>query len=163
MQKLRTLRAVACVAALVMLGMHLGSGRYAVHINFGSALKISCHLGACEVTVVREDFWGTPTKLMAPHVVFATWETCHAVDVGWLSWDLMYDRRSMILRFPIWAWAGPFLTLAAVCTFYQRRHRVRTADPICRVCGYNLRGNRSGRCPECGTPVATLAQGEAKE
>ena len=23
-------------------------------------------------------------------------------------------------------------------------------EPICRVCGYNLAGNVSGRCPECG-------------
>ncbi len=24
----------------------------------------------------------------------------------------------------------------------------------CRKCGYNLRGNTSGVCPECGTPLA---------
>jgi hypothetical protein len=24
---------------------------------------------------------------------------------------------------------------------------------LCRKCGYNLTGNVSGRCPECGTPV----------
>ncbi len=34
----------------------------------------------------------------------------------------------------------------------------RAMDPmLCRVCGYNLTGNVSGRCPECGTllPRAT--------
>jgi len=25
----------------------------------------------------------------------------------------------------------------------------------CRECGYNLTGNVSGRCPECGTPIQT--------
>ncbi|UCG32037.1 MAG: hypothetical protein JSU68_10270 [Phycisphaerales bacterium] len=25
--------------------------------------------------------------------------------------------------------------------------------PKCHKCGYNLRGNVSGRCPECGEPV----------
>lgn len=28
----------------------------------------------------------------------------------------------------------------------------------CHVCGYNLTGNVSGRCPECGTPVDLLKQ-----
>jgi|GEM_PF-5436760 len=27
-------------------------------------------------------------------------------------------------------------------------------DPLCTVCQYNLTGNLSGICPECGTPVA---------
>jgi hypothetical protein len=37
---------------------------------------------------------------------------------------------------------------------------VRTLAPnLCRRCGYDLRGNVSGRCPECGTNVpATVAQ-----
>lgn len=26
-------------------------------------------------------------------------------------------------------------------------------EPRCASCGYCLRGNISGRCPECGTPV----------
>ena len=28
------------------------------------------------------------------------------------------------------------------------------ADDTCIVCGYDLTGNQSGRCPECGTAVA---------
>ncbi|MEZ6086319.1 MAG: hypothetical protein R3E58_20745 [Phycisphaerae bacterium] len=27
--------------------------------------------------------------------------------------------------------------------------------PICHQCRYNLTGNESGICPECGTPIAT--------
>jgi hypothetical protein len=30
------------------------------------------------------------------------------------------------------------------------------ARAFCRNCGYNLTGNVSGRCPECGTPVGDL-------
>jgi hypothetical protein len=26
-------------------------------------------------------------------------------------------------------------------------------DDVCNSCGYNLTGNTSGTCPECGTPV----------
>lgn len=28
------------------------------------------------------------------------------------------------------------------------------SDSLCRQCGYDLTGNESGRCPECGTPAA---------
>lgn len=36
--------------------------------------------------------------------------------------------------------------------------RLRFADfPACGVCHYNLTGNLSGICPECGTPVPTIA------
>ncbi len=31
--------------------------------------------------------------------------------------------------------------------------RVLDETPRCDCCGYNLTGNRSGRCPECGTPI----------
>jgi len=30
--------------------------------------------------------------------------------------------------------------------------------PKCHKCGYNLRGNVSGRCPECGQPVSRTSQ-----
>lgn len=31
--------------------------------------------------------------------------------------------------------------------------RLRSATHLCIACGYNLTGNTSGTCPECGTPV----------
>jgi hypothetical protein len=31
------------------------------------------------------------------------------------------------------------------------------SNQICKSCNYDLTGNLSGRCPECGTPVGTLA------
>ena len=33
--------------------------------------------------------------------------------------------------------------------FWRRRHR----PGYCSACGYNLLGNTSGTCPECGKPV----------
>ncbi len=33
--------------------------------------------------------------------------------------------------------------------------------PLCTRCGYNVTGNVSGVCPECGTPVAVAAPGRA--
>ncbi len=33
---------------------------------------------------------------------------------------------------------------------YRKNTRVEPAEPRCATCGYNLTGNVSGRCPECG-------------
>jgi hypothetical protein len=48
----------------------------------------------------------------------------------------------------------PYVLWAAVAYrdwFHPRR---RTVPPgSCQSCGYNLTGNTSGTCPECGTPV----------
>ncbi len=57
--------------------------------------------------------------------------------------------------------------MAAVCTICVvlakgagRRRTVRWADPPkCHRCGYNLTGNESGRCPECGKACYGLLVG----
>jgi predicted RNA-binding Zn-ribbon protein involved in translation (DUF1610 family) len=36
----------------------------------------------------------------------------------------------------------------------RRSRRIRRGPPRCAKCGYNLTGNVSGVCPECGTPIA---------
>jgi predicted amidophosphoribosyltransferase len=36
--------------------------------------------------------------------------------------------------------------------------RRRTRPGLCRFCGYNLTGNVSGVCPECGKPIQNVVQ-----
>jgi hypothetical protein len=56
-----------------------------------------------------------------------------------------------VIRFPLW----PPLVVLLVPTLWLW-HRDRRIPPgHCRKCGYNLTGNVSGRCPECGTPMST--------
>jgi len=38
----------------------------------------------------------------------------------------------------------------------RRRQNRRRAQGLCPRCGYNLTGNVSGACPECGTPVGPV-------
>ena len=47
------------------------------------------------------------------------------------------------------------LTAAAIC--YGLRRERRGSLGVCHHCGYNLTGNTSGVCPECGTPTIALA------
>lgn len=51
---------------------------------------------------------------------------------------------------------GGMVLFIAVLDARGRRDRLKfrfSDDPRCHVCTYNLTGNLSGICPECGTPV----------
>jgi hypothetical protein len=50
------------------------------------------------------------------------------------------------------AWFIVLLT-AILPLWWVRTIRHKSKGPGCLVCGYNLTGNTSGVCPECGTPV----------
>lgn len=47
--------------------------------------------------------------------------------------------------------AGPFIGAYLLDQAIEARRR---REPSCRACGYNLTGNVSGVCPECGTPIS---------
>ena len=94
------------------------------------------------------------------------------------NWAMFeYDQRWRWLRLPnghvilfstIALCANAIIWLgtvgATLCAFHVwRRSRNAGLNSVkCRECGYNLTGNVSGRCPECGTPVASDAQAEAR-
>ena len=59
----------------------------------------------------------------------------------------------------------PPLTLFAMTTIpvsvamlVASYRKPRSEHPTCANCGYNLTGNTSGICPECGTATAMLEQ-----
>lgn len=87
---------------------------------------------------------------------------------GWtfdlaLRWDyvaLPLLRRVPGLRLvfiPLWIPAA-LLALATAYLFW--RDRRRTPPGHCWVCGYDLTGNTSGTCPECGTAVELRGVGK---
>ena len=46
--------------------------------------------------------------------------------------------------------------LSSEVPFIWREDRIRLQQRKCRKCGYDLTGNVSGRCPECGTAVLQI-------
>ena len=84
-------------------------------------------------------------------------------EVGAVGWHT--GRGSRTVWLPIWGYRSPgwpiagiplwmLLVIAGTCTalFYWPDRRRANA---CGVCQYDLTANESGRCPECGTPIAT--------
>jgi hypothetical protein len=108
---------------------------------------------------------------------FFSWRTdhgCHtvviadgAVLVRQQPCSLPQDGPSFVyeIRAPILDVAIPsdtvipiclFIPIALIATMMVWRRSLRRPPPgFCRRCDYDLRGNTSGLCPECGEPIAS--------
>lgn len=73
----------------------------------------------------------------------------------------VFDRWPGHLHIVVPLWL-PFVVGAVVwITLALRGRRVR--PPLeCKHCSYNLTGNVSGICPECGTPIKPLENGQSR-
>ena len=69
-----------------------------------------------------------------------------AIDKGW-------DRTYVA---PDWALVAFSGLLPVICALGLRKGR-RADERMCPSCAYDLTGNTSGVCPECGMPVAGKA------
>ncbi len=113
-----------------------GGGRYALFISFG---------------VIQLDSMGEPVPRndRPPSTIYRTGH----------HWTLALRPLMPYFRYrgPAWDFRLPFWLLTPCCViptgvlFYLDRKRPPRGH--CRSCGYNLTGNTSGRCPECGSAV----------
>jgi hypothetical protein len=79
-------------------------------------------------------------------------------SAGWVS-----ELADGVLDFFIWNPCAfvPIAVLAILMWVLRRGARPRVLPGHCQKCGYDLTGNESGRCPECGEPVeSTTNQGQ---
>ena len=60
------------------------------------------------------------------------------------------SRNKLSLELPLWI---PLCLVAGPTAVLLWRGRRRTPSPCCPFCDYNLTGNTTGTCPECGNPV----------
>lgn len=73
----------------------------------------------------------------------------------WPSTVTSVNGRRWVIDVPLWI---PILSTLIVTGWLWRRDRRRSAPGFCR-CGYNLTGNVSGVCPECGSETANVTVG----
>jgi len=97
--------------------------------------------------------------------------------LGWMVWELEIYHRPPCFRGPpktrkftnhllvsIPSWHIAILTAIYPAIFfirnYRRRRAQRQALQPCGQCGYDLTGNESGTCPECGTAITASSKTE---
>ncbi len=73
------------------------------------------------------------------------------------NWLQPPSRAALPASAPLWSFALLFLFGAAPGLWTYRRRRALRRAGHCQRCSYDLTGNISGRCPECGAPTATSA------
>ena len=73
--------------------------------------------------------------------------------------------RTTVIAFPLWASVVLFSLCPSAVLLYGRLHRYRLRRRVrhnqCLGCGYDLTGNVSGRCPECGRVIRGTGQDTA--
>lgn len=80
------------------------------------------------------------------------WANAHSQMLGF-GWLAAPNIRAVII--PFW-FLTPMAGLACWLIFRNSKKRLRGRREqlgLCQVCGYDLRGNTSGICPECGEPL----------
>ncbi len=103
------------------------------------------YLGAWGGCVVFSTYPSDPDE--RPWVVFG------AVEWRWRPW-FWSDHRVTYFGVPLIYILVPW-TLVTIILF--RRDR-RPPEGHCDLCGYNLAGNTSGTCPECGVSAQDTSQ-----
>ena len=69
---------------------------------------------------------------------------------------LKQSARFRLRAAVILAAAAVIVALAARQTYRREKDSRRQRTPACASCGYNLTGNTSGYCPECGTMIERM-------
>ncbi len=95
------------------------------------------------------------------HVYRRSWPTEKEWKFGQFGWTVRKapDSHGYVLTLPLWA---PFIlfatypTIAVIRGPFRRWRRRRQG--LCAQCGYNLTGNVTGVCPECGEGCAKDAK-----
>ena len=120
----------------------------------------------------EEKFAGSPSSLLPvrgflraigpPDCDVRQWANGYDSYLAWSSVRPAFEAGSSASQvnsrasFPFLLFAFSILPFAYVLRvgLDRRRSRSRHRTSGCRSCGYNLTGNTSGVCPECGTAVA---------
>lgn len=149
----------AKVCFYVGLGVWIPTSLLAIEITVSPSERWSIGGG-----VVRNEVYVTRTArfMKAPAVHVQLDPTWFPFSVGVPSVALVHcrDGSSTWLEWPIF---GLVLSSGFPMLLLVRLRRQRAKALECRRCGYDLQGNVSGICPECGTPIETDRCQPAKE
>jgi predicted RNA-binding Zn-ribbon protein involved in translation (DUF1610 family) len=94
-------------------------------------------------------YFGPPPQRPPLFPTHFAWRTRGQADDLWQgTWPVFHTVA------PLWSFALVFMIGAGIWPLVALRRVRRRRKGRCSQCGYDLTGNVSGRCPECGSTVA---------
>jgi hypothetical protein len=149
------------LTGLLHLSLYWEAGQFTRHIvehwdgQSESAAEEDAMLEFCAATARSS---GTPKPVGHRHWHFAQfrWYSQGKFAIDGLHPCIIPSRKEVGV--PFWFLALCFGALPAACVNRSVRRRRDRAAGRCVVCHYNLTGNVSGVCPECGTVIKKVVQ-----
>ena len=150
---------ILAVVALVTLPLsvafwhrsHTQPVQYRYDLTLYKSMWVYLKDGVCGLEVLS-----MPTKVASPTEFrnpLRSLPSPHKASL-WLSSTRNGPFRTTWIVFPFWLPTAMLTFVGSVPIFRGPVRRFwRKARGRCEPCGYDLTGNRSGRCPECGTRV----------
>jgi hypothetical protein len=163
----RALKWAGTVCAVMLIVLWAASVRYSIGAVRSSSVYVFVESGAVRaewwtsyrwfvpifepsLLGIGGDAWGWRCKprLDGPNLIEETLPSLRRTTGCWAI-NGKPHAVTRLLVLPLWI----LLALVAGPTLLFWRIDRRIAPGHCECCGYNLTGNVSGICPECGTPV----------
>lgn len=132
-----------CLAAWIVAFAACAASAFSTTAWIGSSFGMQLSSGLVSMTTATRFFNAPPGMHFEGHPFWLSW--------GWDFWK--YPDGAIDAAVPLW----PLLGVLSLPTFILGRQvrRQRVLPGHCLTCGYDLTGNRSGTCSECGAPVST--------
>jgi len=146
-ERLPSLRSCSVIAlCLCLIALWLLSGWCAATYGDGQTYQIRTIGGGLEVS------WGAPLPFPVRHCDFYDGFSC-SMRPSYALLPLPYaDHLATWHVVGVPAWPVALVAFAILIREYRRWRRSAGSGTRC-PCGYDLTGNVSGRCPECGTAL----------
>ncbi|GMU80304.1 MAG: hypothetical protein AMXMBFR47_01750 [Planctomycetota bacterium] len=120
------------------------SGFFGVDARYGK-LRFNLLCGRVWATILETDLW-VPLQIDTQRIG-PRWDW--GFQTSGDSYLIMPDNslaKAHSVVVPLWP-----VALACLILVLRARRRTESLHPKCGSCGYDITGNFSGRCPECGT------------
>lgn len=112
------------------------------------------------------DLLRAPRRLWAAGLVIAAIAICVLMIASYGSYEKAMGKHGSLLAYVffslntgLYASSALLLVVMLIARIWKRPY----LPGHCRRCGYDLTGNVSERCPECGTPTALQSGSEVRE
>jgi hypothetical protein len=152
----RLLVRATLIATLPLAGIWLGGLRWRLSfVSPGSNYELAVANGALRLDWIPSSQQGIEQLTFSPGFDFTRH---HVARIEWLpsSWVRGCPRNVVV---PMWIPTAAVLMLSALLWWPDLRARWlawRLGPEHCLKCGYDLTGNVSGRCPECGKALGRI-------